>query len=437
MPAFWAAVGFSAGIILADNFGWFSLLSATLGLFYLRWRRLGLLLLFVPLGALAYMLSLARLPDDISDIRNTNALLVAEALDTERIRILGFDEDGFARASGTLRYDGMWLPVRKPYFLAGHIDSAGTFRIAKAVALERYPVFSGARAWARGVLMRASSSPENFGLSLGFLLGERDRIPKPLLDDFRSTGLMHLLALSGLHVGLIFLILTVGLSFLSKRWGASIAAGLVWIYAFFVGASPSVIRAAIFVSLFTLAYISGRKRSDLNTLGAAALATLLVNPSWIADIGFQLSYLATFGILYYMRGVWLSGSWFRKWVISPILVTLSAQVFVAPVLLSEFGALSLWAFPLNIACVPLLGLVMSEWALYFLFYPLKIAAPFAAVANLGLDLLRLIITSAVSLSRLQLRFSMPLWAMALWWAIAILGRPGVFWLRARFSRRNT
>ncbi len=431
MPAFWAAVGFSAGIILAAHFGWFSLLTALAGLVYFRWKRAGLLALFAPLGALAFTLSSARLPDDISGLRSTNILVVAEPIDTARLRVIGIEEDGFVRASGTLNATGRWLSPRKPYLISGHINEDGVLRIARAVPLEAYPVFSPARAWARESLRRASSSSENFGLSVGFLLGDRDFIPRPLMEDFRETGLMHLLAISGLHVGLLFLILIVGLSFIPKQWGVGIATALIWLYAFFVGAAPSVIRASIFISLFALAYISGRRRNDLNTLGAAALATLTVNPTWLNDTGFQLSYLASFGILYYMRGMQFSGHWTKKWLLAPLAVTLFAQVFVAPVLLSQFGTLSLWVFPLNILEIPLLFLVMAEWALYFLLYPLKIAAPFAAVANMGLDLMRLTITGAASLAPLQLKFPMPLWAMALWWAAAIAIKPALVWLKTR------
>ncbi|MGB9590599.1 MAG: ComEC/Rec2 family competence protein, partial [Candidatus Hydrothermia bacterium] len=234
--------------------------------------------------------------------------------------------------------------------------------------------------------------------------------------------------------GLIFLMLTIGFSFFPRRWAVGVAAALVWVYAFFVGAAPSVIRAALFISLFALAYLSGRKRDDLNTLGAAALVTLMVNPSWLMDTGFQLSYLATFGILYYMRGMRFSGRLANRWILVPIMVTLSAQVFVAPVLLSQFGTLSLWAFPLNIIEVPLLFLVIAEWALYFLFYPMRIAAPFAAVANLGLDLMRFTITGSASLTPLQLKFPMPLWAMILWWAVAIATRPALGWLKSLKSK---
>lgn len=431
MPAFWAAIWFSSGIILAANFGWFSLLSALAGLLYFRWQMVGLLAMFAPLGALSLMLSVARLPDDISGLRNTNLLLIAEPIDTAHLRAVGLNEDGFIRASGILTAEGRWLSPRKPYLISGHIGEDGVFRMAKAVALEPYPWFSGARAWARERLRMASSSPENMGLSVGFLLGDRDFIPGPLLEDFRMTGLMHLLAISGLHVGLIFLILMMGLSFLPRQWGIGVAAALIWLYAFFVGAAPSVIRASIFISLFALAYVSGRRRNDLNTLGAAALATLAVNPGWLADTGFQLSYLATFGILYYMRGLTFSGQWAKSWLLAPVLVTLSAQVFVAPVLLSQFGTLSLWAFPLNILEVPLLFLTIANWVLYFLFYPLRIAAPFAAVANMGLDLMRLTISGAASLAPLQLKFPMPWWAMALWWAVAIAARPALAWLKAR------
>jgi len=434
LPAFWAAIGFSAGIILAERFGWFSLLSAILGLIYFRWQKAGLLSLFVPLGALGFLLSTVRLPDDVSALRNTNLLLLVEPLDTARLRVLGVERDGLVRASGTVRASGRWLSPRRPYLVSGHMGGDGVFRMAAVVPAEPYPVFSRARAWVREQLRKASSSPENFGLAVGFILGERELIPDPLLGNFRKTGLMHLLAISGLHVGLIFLILTMGFSFLPRHWSVSLASSLIWAYAFFVGASPSVIRAAIFITLFALAYLSGRKRDDLNTLGAAALATLAVNPAWINDLGFQLSYLATFGILYYMKGMRLPGGWASRWLLAPLLVTLSAQVFVAPLLLSQFGTLSLWAFPLNILEVPLLFLVMAEWALYFLFYPVRIAAPFAAVANLGLDLMRFSVNAVASVSSLQLRLTMPFWAMVLWWAGAIAVKPALIWLRKRIAR---
>jgi len=441
LPGLWAGACFALGIVLARNFGWYSLFSGLGGLLILRWPRIGLYALFAPLGCLALLLSGLHLPDDASGLRNTNALLVAEPVDTATLRVTGAWEDEARPASGLIHYTGQWLSPSRRYIFAGHIDDTSHFWVAKIAPSERFGVLGPARRWIRRRLLSASSSPENYSLALGLLLGERAEIPPELSRAFRNTGLTHLLAISGLNVGLLFFILLAGLSLfrVPRRWAVGVSVALIWAYTFLVGASPSVVRAAIFILLFGLANISGRKHNLLNTFGAAGLVTLAVNPWWLFDVGFQLSYAATFGILYYMRDLGLSeGNLLNKWVLAPVLVTLSAQVFVAPILLSCFGNLSLWSFPLNIPAVPLSFLILAEWVLYFIFYPLGLGAPFAALANPALDALRWLVMTADSAGHFQVKVAhLPVWAWVAWWAVALAARPLGLYLKKRFGRGPT
>ncbi len=435
MPGLWAGLLFSAGIGLASAVGWPGLLSFAVLALYPRWPRMALLGAFFPVGVLAYLLANHPMPDGVAGLRNTNVLVVAEALDTNLIRVVQLNEDGLQACSGVVKYRGRWLSRRDRFAMAGHMDSAGCFRPWATMRTEKFSWFSGPRKWIRHQLLLWTSSPENYGLALGFVIGDRSQIPPGLLRDFRSTGLMHLLAISGLHIGLIFLLFAAVLSLarIPRKHALLVASALIWVYTLLVGAPASAIRASLLLTAFALAFAAGRRVMPLNILGAAALITLFVNPNWLFDIGFQMSYAATFGILYYTKGLswWLSGSWCKKWLVAPLFITFAAQVFVAPLLIRHFGRLSLWAFPLNIVAVPVLFWVMTQWALFFLALPLHLGWVFAANANAGLEVLAAIVRAAAGTSDLGIKTpGMPWFAAWVWWGLAIGARPLVsIWLR--------
>ena len=147
-------------------------------------------------------------------------------------------------------------------------------------------------------LGRSETEPQaSFGQAL--LLGLRDELPDDLVEQFRLTGTSHILAISGLHGG-VMLGLSMGLSriFLGRHRHIYLMLPLVtiWFYAFITGASPSVVRAAIMGSVVLAAYAVGRPRSMLPALGLAALLMVLISPGVLRSVSFQLSFSAVAGI---------------------------------------------------------------------------------------------------------------------------------------------
>ena len=133
------------------------------------------------------------------------------------------------------------------------------------------------------------------------LLGQRTGVEADILNDFRNAGTLHILAVSGLHVGFIILILQSVLMFfpLGKRWQSVLLIVIVLVYILITGARPPVLRAGIFACLYYFGITIQRRRDTWNILGVAALLILLMNPGTLFDPGFQLSFTAIAGILYF------------------------------------------------------------------------------------------------------------------------------------------
>ncbi|MEY4894080.1 MAG: hypothetical protein RL751_891 [Bacteroidota bacterium] len=154
------------------------------------------------------------------------------------------------------------------------------------------------------LLFTQALSPRSAAIGRALILGERDGIDAKLRTYFLATGSMHILAVSGMHIGLLILALLKILAFFS-RWVSRKQALLlvlliVWYYAVLTGLSASVLRSVFMFSVLLLSQLSGRQMSQLNALFFSAFCLLLYDPRYLFDLGFQLSYLAMLGIyLYY------------------------------------------------------------------------------------------------------------------------------------------
>lgn len=188
------------------------------------------------------------------------------------------------------------------------------------------------------VLGRILPEPQA-GLLSGILFGTRATMSKELVDAFVTTGTIHIVALSGQNLSIFTGTLASWLSSIVSRRIASllILFLLVW-FLWFVGPSPSLVRAVIMGSLTLLAVIFGRRNLSLLSLLLAVSIMLLLNPLWIGDLSFQLSVLATLGII-------LFGGAGRpaNFVVSELRITLAAQLLTTPLILFHFHRLSLIA----------------------------------------------------------------------------------------------
>ena len=140
-------------------------------------------------------------------------------------------------------------------------------------------------------------------------VGEKTDLSDSIRESYSVSGASHVLALSGLHIGLLYALLFLLLKPLARKWQAGryfrsvLLLVLLWSFAFFTGLSPSVVRSVSMFSVLAIAELFGRQSLTLNTLAATAWVMLLVNPAWLFDVGFQLSFLAVLSILMIQKPV--------------------------------------------------------------------------------------------------------------------------------------
>jgi ComEC/Rec2-related protein len=184
------------------------------------------------------------------------------------------------------------------------------------------------------------------------LLGVKDELDFELKDAFARTGSLHLLALSGLHVGVIGALILVLLTPLtSKKLKVTVTAVAVGLYFLLAGPSPSLARAVLMLSLAGLGYLCHRETDPLQLLLASAVIILALDPVSVRTLSFQLSYTALAGIL--TLGRRLDNGlipWVPRFLRTLCAATLSAQVFTAPIVLAVFGVV----YPAGLVISPLL-----------------------------------------------------------------------------------
>jgi len=203
------------------------------------------------------------------------------------------------------------------------------------------------------------------GLLAGLLLGVSSVLPKNLLDGFNTTGLTHIVALSGFNISIVAGAVLGLLRWLPFKIRLSVAITVIWLFVLLTGAAPSAIRAALMGMLILLASLFGRLTDITVSLCLTAMVMVLVNPKiLLGDIGFQLSFLATIGIIYLspiLEKLWWRWPNLFRSLMAP---TMSALIFVTPIIAINFGRISLIAPFTNILVVPLIppAMLLGFWA---------------------------------------------------------------------------
>jgi competence protein ComEC len=207
----------------------------------------------------------------------------------------------------------------------------------------------------------------------GLLLGGRE-VSIDTRERFSAVGISHLLAVSGLHVGIISAVLVWAL----KRLGLPgrerflTVCGLLTFFSFMVGLTPSVVRAAIMMGVVMLAAAVDRKTDMLTSLLFTAFLLIAFQPHIIYSISFQLSFMACLGIVLFYpvfrRGFGFAG----RHISGAVSVTLSSQVLILPLLIHYFGSFAPVAVLANILAVPLAGVVLWLTVVFLVLYPLHI-----------------------------------------------------------------
>ena len=225
------------------------------------------------------------------------------------------------------------------------------------------------------------------GLLKGLLLGEKRALPEDVRKAFATVGISHVLAVSGLHVGLIAGVLFFAFRLLSvPRVGATIATlSMLFLYVFVVDLRPSAVRAVIMTAVLLIGFVIERDVDLLNSLGVAGLTILAVWPQSLFDIGFQLSFGATCSIaLFYRPIVRMAGRIKRtpiRYAVGLLAVSVAAQIGTAPLILRYFHRLSLIAPLANLVVVPVVGGIVALGLLssFFGFRLIPVATAWNAV----------------------------------------------------------
>ena len=237
-------------------------------------------------------------------------------------------------------------------------------------------VAAAARRWLLDGLNEMVPEPEA-ALGAGILLGVRSSIAPEIANAFAIAGLTHVIAISGWNIAIVAAIVASLFRPLEQRPGGhwlapAGAAAAIGGYVVLTGASPSVVRAALMAGAMMVARLGGSRAHAASALGLAALAMLIAAPSVLWDVGFQLSALATAGLILFAAPIEARLRGWPGWLREPVALTLAAQLTTLPVVLGSFGRLSLVAPAANVVVVPMVPLVMLLCA---------IAAPVGAIAT--------------------------------------------------------
>ena len=223
-------------------------------------------------------------------------------------------------------------------------------------------------------LSQAGLSGDELATTGALTLGYKEDLDPELRQHFQASGAAHVLAVSGLHTGILYAIL-LGLLTLGKRfrpryenqWGrcalGSIIIAFMWGYAWITGMTPSVVRCGGMITLVEIGRMIYRNSLSINTIAAAAVLILLVRPLDLWSISFQLSFAATIAIVIFAKGMEKlvplpqSGNRWKNWIITYILgtitVSIAAQLGTMPITMYTFGQISNYFLLTNLIVLPI------------------------------------------------------------------------------------
>ena len=231
----------------------------------------------------------------------------------------------------------------------------------------------------RGILLdRLANSGvdgDAYAVVAAMALGDKSALTHELRDTYSVSGASHVLALSGLHLGIIYGLLWLLLP--HRRWPAvsqTIILIAMWLYVFLVGMPVSVVRSAVMLTVYGLLSIGHRNKMSVNALAFTAIVMLMWNPEWLFDIGFQLSFMAVLAILLFVpmfedvfSAKYLQEHRLVRYVWGIVAVSVSAQIGVAPLIAYYFGRLSTYFLLTNFIVLPAAYLVLGFSLLVLLF----------------------------------------------------------------------
>ncbi len=251
----------------------------------------------------------------------------------------------------------LWTTV---FFLLGLFCYSNRTVVLPSITDRTY--FSKAGETLNGVIERIPFlNGKSNALVLALLKGDRTGLDRQTISDFRNAGAAHMLALSGMHLGIIYLILSRLLFFMgntppARKTRYALIALLTLLYTLMCGAGASLVRAWLFILLNALSRILDRPQPPGQIFCVALLLHLVARPESICEAGFQLSYLAMAGIVF----IWPEmRTWMESRIWDALALSISCQMFTAPLTLLYFGTFPKYFLITNLVAAPLMSIVMA------------------------------------------------------------------------------
>jgi len=238
--------------------------------------------------------------------------------------------------------------------------------------------------------LRAGLSDDGFSIVAAMTLGDKSVLSRDLKETYSITGASHVLALSGLHLGIIYWLIT--LLTVGRRWrivSQVVTILAIWAFAFLTGLSTSIVRSATMLTVYGLMAVGYRQGASVNVLAFTAIVMLVVSPLAVYDVSFQLSFLAVLAILLFhplffqlVPLPWLQAHPVVKWLWGMTTLSLAAQIGVAPLIAYYFHRFSVWFLLANFIVIPCAYLILVGGLLLLLTSLPLMAVALAKVASL-------------------------------------------------------
>ena len=216
-------------------------------------------------------------------------------------------------------------------------------------------------------LEKYAFKPDELAVINALLLGQRQNISEEVYSSYKNAGAIHILAISGLHIGILLIILTTLFKPMERlKYGLFIKTILLviilWSFAIIAGLSASVTRAVTMFSIVAIGMHLKRPTNIYNTLAISIFVILLFKPLFLFDVGFQLSYMAVFAIVSidpHLYKLWKPKYWFLRTYWHTLTITISAQLGIIPISLYYFHQFPGLFFLSNLLIIPFLGLILG------------------------------------------------------------------------------
>ncbi|WP_245957642.1 ComEC/Rec2 family competence protein [Niabella yanshanensis] len=254
------------------------------------------------------------------------------------------------------------------------------------------------------------------GLAEAMLIGYKDDLDKSLLQSYTNTGVVHVIAVSGMHLALLYWLLNLLFAPLLRRkktkWlHAVLVLAFLWFFSLITGGAASIVRAAVMFTFITVGKQINRNASIYNILAVSAFCQFCYNPYWLWDVGFQLSYAAVLSIVVFYKPIY-NLLFVKNKILHAIwqlaAVSIAAQILTTPIALYYFHQFPVYFLLSNLVVVPVSTVVLVATLVLVLLSPIKIIAAF-----IGSLLNGLIWWLNTFIERME---DFPL---AVWWSISI------------------